>query len=34
MGEMSMVALVTEALNAAFEELFFQGFIFTPYQRH
>ena len=23
-----------EALNGAFEENFFQGFIFTPYQRH
>ena len=23
-----------EALNDAFDEQFFQGFIFTPYQRH
>ena len=38
MGKMSMVNLVTclffEALNDAFELQFFQGFIFTPYQRH
>ena len=39
-GEMSTVFLVTifplfEALNGAFDEVqFFQGFIFTPYQRH
>ena len=25
---------IFEALNGAFEVQFFQGFIFTPYQRH
>ena len=44
MREMSVVNPVTslvyssfhffEALNDAFEVQFFQGFIFTPYQRH
>ena len=39
-GNEYMVNLVTclfslfEALNDAFEVQFFQGFIFTPYQRH
>ena len=37
LGEMSMVSLVyfhfSEAVNDAFEVHFFQGLIFTPYER-
>ena len=32
-GHLSIFTLF-EALNDAFEVQFFQGFIFTPYQRH
>ena len=29
-----LVTCIFEALNGAIEVQFFQGFIFTPYQRH
>ena len=33
-GHLSILIHSFEALNDVFEVQFFQGFIFTPYQRH